>query len=275
MNSNPLSQYFRQPVLHLKLPSGGRFWPEGSLDLPATGEVPVYPMTAKDEIGLKTPDALLNGSATVEVIQSCIPAIKDAWKMPVSDLDAVLIAIRNASYGDEIEFTSVCPSCRESNEYTLNIHEIQNNADKVNWDNPVVYNDLRIYLKPQSYYELNRTSIENFEEQRLIQLANNSDLPEDEKIRQFNEIFRKLTTQTIKTIAANIDRIETETDSVNNPLFIQEFVENAERSVFDAIRKQVSDVRERVQSKPLHIKCDSCTHEYETPFQLEQSNFFG
>ena len=275
MNSNPLSQYFRQPALHLKLPSGGRFWPEGSLDLPVTGEVPVYPMTAKDEIGLRTPDALLNGSATVEVIQSCIPAIKDAWKMPVSDLDAVLVAIRNASYGEEIEFTTVCPSCRESNEYTISIHEIQGQADRINWDEAVTYGDLRIYLKPQTYFEMNRASIENFEEQRLIQLANNSDLPEDEKIKQFYEIFRKLTSATIKTLSANIDRIETNDQVVSNPAFIQEFIENAERSVFDTIRKQVTDIRQRVQTKPLHIQCDNCQHEYDTPFQLEQSNFFG
>ena len=41
---------------------------------------------------MKTPDALVNGETTVEVIQSCMPNIKDAWKIPVIDLDVILIA---------------------------------------------------------------------------------------------------------------------------------------------------------------------------------------
>jgi len=276
MNSNPLSQYFRQPALHLKLPSNGKFWEPGSLELPVTGEVPVYPMTAKDEIGLRTPDALLNGSATVEVIQSCIPSIINAWKMPVCDLDAVLVAIRNASYGDELEFTSVCPSCRESNEYTISTHDIQNSADKINWEDPIVVGELRVYLKPQTYLEYNKNSIENFEEQRLIQLAANSELPEEEKVKQFYEIFKKLTDQTVKALASNIARIETSAgDIVNEPVFINEFIENAERNMFNSIREKVASIRETIQSKPLHITCNECNHEYNTPFQLEQSNFFG
>ena len=107
LSNNPLAKHFRQPVLYLKLPSGGKWYPEGSLDLPVTGEIPVFAMTARDEITFKTPDALMNGSSTVQVIESCCPSIKDAWKMPAVDLDPVLIALRLATYGKELEFTGV------------------------------------------------------------------------------------------------------------------------------------------------------------------------
>jgi hypothetical protein len=60
-------------------------------------------MTTKDEITLKTPDALLNGQGVVNVIESCCPAIKDAWAMPSIDVDATLIAIRIASYGNQMD----------------------------------------------------------------------------------------------------------------------------------------------------------------------------
>jgi len=80
--TNPLSKYFRQPALYINLPSEGRWYPDGGVEIPVTGSVPIYAMTAKDEITMKTPDALLNGAATVSVIESCCPAIKDAWKMP-------------------------------------------------------------------------------------------------------------------------------------------------------------------------------------------------
>ena len=99
MSDNPLAQYFRTPAIHLDLPSKGEGYPDGVLEMPDSGEVPVMPMTAIDEITYKTPDALFNGSSVVDVIQSCIPSIKDAWQMPITDLTAVLTAIRIASFG--------------------------------------------------------------------------------------------------------------------------------------------------------------------------------
>ena len=82
MQNNPLAKHFRQPQLYIQLPSKGKYYPPGTLEMPVTKELPVYPMTAKDELSFMTPDALLNGQGTVDVIQSCIPNIKDAWAMP-------------------------------------------------------------------------------------------------------------------------------------------------------------------------------------------------
>ena len=96
-NPNPLASYFRQAKLYTPLPSKGRFYEEGSIDWPATGEIAVFPMTAKDEMAMRTPDALLNGQSTVEVIKSCVPAIRDPWEIPSLDMDVLLISIRMAS----------------------------------------------------------------------------------------------------------------------------------------------------------------------------------
>ena len=74
--SKSLEKYYRQPQLHISLPSKGKWWPPGSIEFSANNELPVMPMTAKDEIAMKQPDALMNGQATVDVVQSCIPGIK-------------------------------------------------------------------------------------------------------------------------------------------------------------------------------------------------------
>ena len=74
--ANPLKKYYRQPKQYIKLPSGYKYYPADSIEVSESGEIAVYPMTAKDELLFKTPDALLNGEATVSVIQSCVPAIK-------------------------------------------------------------------------------------------------------------------------------------------------------------------------------------------------------
>ena len=47
---NPLKQYFRRPAMYLKLPSQGKFYDETVVRMPENGELPVYPMTAIDEI---------------------------------------------------------------------------------------------------------------------------------------------------------------------------------------------------------------------------------
>ena len=119
--SNPLQQFFRQPAIYIRLPSDGQHWPPGSLNMPANHELPVYPMTAIDEITYRTPDALFNGQSTISVIQSCVPNIKNAWHMPGIDLNSVLIAIRVASYGHNMEVDSSCPSCESLGEYVTDL----------------------------------------------------------------------------------------------------------------------------------------------------------
>ena len=76
---NPLANYMRQPKIYIRLPSQGKYWPDNSIIIPETGEFPVYSMTAKDELSFKTPDALMNGQAMVDVIHSCMPTIKNAF----------------------------------------------------------------------------------------------------------------------------------------------------------------------------------------------------
>ena len=62
-NTNPLQQYYRQPAIYIKLPSEGRYYDKNTFTPTETGELPILPMTAKDELAFKTPDALINGQA--------------------------------------------------------------------------------------------------------------------------------------------------------------------------------------------------------------------
>jgi hypothetical protein len=70
--ANPLKQFFRQPSIYLRLPSLGQFWDQKAIAMPPNKELPVYPMTAIDEITYRTPDALFNGQAVVNVIHYMI-----------------------------------------------------------------------------------------------------------------------------------------------------------------------------------------------------------
>ena len=80
-NTNPLGKYYRQPQIYIRLPSQGKYYGPDVFTPTETGEIPVLPMTAKDELSFKTPDSMMSGQSTVDVIQSCVPNFKNAWKL--------------------------------------------------------------------------------------------------------------------------------------------------------------------------------------------------
>ena len=160
---NPLKQYFRQPAIYIRLPSAGKFWADGSLDLPENRELPVLPMTAVDEITYRTPDALFNGQAVVTVIQSCLPNIQDAWRMPTIDVNSVLIAIRIASYGHELEITTTCPSCETESDYVLDLRSVLDRLECPDYAETLKQGDLEVSFTAMDYAQQNAINIEQFE----------------------------------------------------------------------------------------------------------------
>ena len=80
---------------------------------------------------------------------------------------------------------------------------------------------------------------------------------------------------TIATMGKSIDYIKTPETLVSDSEQINEFLHNCERSVFETIKNKVLTLRSNSELKPLHIKCMECENEYEQPFTLDMSNFFG
>ena len=145
-SANPLKQFFRQPAIYMRLPSGGQFWPEGSLEMPPNRELAVYPMTAIDEISYRTPDALFNGEAITQIIKSCVPDILQPWAINNIDLDAILIAIRIASYGPNLTFTVDCPECNTVNQYVQDLNYILNSIKLPDYNLPIETQNLKIFI---------------------------------------------------------------------------------------------------------------------------------
>lgn len=271
---NPLRKYFRQPSIHLRLPSNGKFYPPGTIDLPANGEVPVYPMTAVDEIVTRTPDALFNGSSVVEIIASCVPAIKDAWQVPAVDLNALLTAVRLASYGHEMDIASKCPACNEIDDFTVDLRAVLDNIRMPDYDQPLALGDLTVYFVPMTYQQINEVSRIQYEDQKIAQMVNNLDLSEEEKMSKLGEAFKRITQLTIRSIAASVNAIKSDDVMVTDSQQIEEFLLNVDKNTFEIIKQKVIGLREATDLKPIAIKCGSCSHEYQQSFTLDMSNFF-
>lgn len=273
MAVNPLQKYFRQPKIYVRLPSKGLFSSLGSIDN-ATEEVPVMSMTGMDELIMKTPDALINGSATVKVIESCCPNVRDAWEVSSLDLDMLLVAIRIATYGPNMEVGHICPNCAAENSYDANLMTIIEHFNGCNYDGKVVLKDLTVYIRPLTYKIMTQFNIKNFELQSQLRQA--LDLQdEDAKKRVIAELYEKLAELQNESYLESVDRVEAPEGTVDERAYILEWLQNSEKSIFTAIKEQI-DINNKAWRIPdMPVECSDCGTRTDLQIELDQASFFA
>lgn len=282
--ANPLNAFMRQPKIYIRLPSNGEFWPSDSLVMTETGEFPVYSMTAKDELMLKVPDALISGQAVVEVIQNCMPNIKNAWHIPAIDLDVILIAIRLATYGEKMEVPIELNNDETEINYQIDLRNVLDALlNQISWDPVVPINDdLTIYVRPLTYNKISSSAVKTFETQKIIDAVNNNDLSQEDKLRIFKESFGKLTEISIGIIENSIYKIDSSAGGTEDPMFIKEFIDNVDKEIFNKVQSHIEMLRERNSVKPIRIpvtdelRQKGITGEFvDVPLVFDPSTFFA
>jgi len=273
MPQNPLQQYFRQPKIYIRLPSQGLFQKLGSFQGDATN-MPIYGMTGMDEIILKTPDAMLTGESSVKVIESCCPAIKDAWEVSVLDTSAIFAAIRIATFGNEMAVTHKCPECGTENDYDLDLSRIIEHYSTFKYDNTINLDKMVIKTKPLTYKESTEFNLKNFKlQQKLKQTETIDDQAEQQKI--INELFKDLSLVQSELYKASVESVQVDTTVVTEPEYISEWLSNCDKSVYDAIKDHIEKTRDSWKTPEFPVKCDTCGTETSLTLELDQSNFFG
>jgi hypothetical protein len=274
VSNNPLRQFFRQPAIYFRLPSQGQYWAPGALNMPENGELPVYPMTAIDEISYRTPDALFNGQAVINVVQSCVPDIKDAGKIPNMDLNPLMVAIRIASYGHNMDIGSTCPACKHEDEFSADLRVILDNLHCPDYNKTMDLGDLQIIFKPSTYEEQNKSAMEQFEKQKFLQQMGDGDFSEEERSRVLSESLKQITDLTMNLISKSIAAIQVPGAVVTDSEQIKEFLRETDRQVFTKIRDHVIELTQESQIKPLNIECTECNHKYTQEINMDMSSFF-
>lgn len=271
--TNPLSAYFRQPSLYIQLPSSGRYWPEGSIQIPVTGELAVLSMTAADEILLKTPDALFNGEATVRLIQNCVPAVQDAWQTPMLDLETILIAIRIASVSEHLSIETQCPKCSEHSDFELDLRQLLQDVDADIWQRPLKVGDLTFRFRPISFYTQTQYNNQLFQyRKRYQQLDQIADT--DQKSSLTSEIINSINSLEIQYMIDTVQSISVSGQSVTAPEHISEFMINCEKQIYSQIQKHTDTLKTTLRKTNLELNCPECSHKYVTDFSMEYSSFF-
>jgi hypothetical protein len=275
-NPNPLAKHFRQPAIYFRLPSGGRYWQDGALTLPINGEIPVYPMTARDEITLRTPDALLNGQGVVDVIQSCCPNIINAWGMPSIDVDAVLIAMRMASYGDSMDVDTACPHCQEEHSHSVSLSRLLASRSAPDYSAKIEFDGFSIKFKPQHYFSVNRTDQIRFEEQRLIAEITDTSVSEELRVVKFSQHMDKIVNLNLQILTDSTDYISLQDGTmVNNTEYLNEFYNNCETKIVNQLQQHLSQLLESSRFKEIAAQCNSCDKDYLFPLLFDYASFFA
>jgi hypothetical protein len=275
--NNPLKQYFRKPGIWIKLPSQGQYYDTKPSDFNDMGEIAVYPMTAKDELLMKNADALLNGTAITQLLNSCVPSITSVDTMPAIDLDAVLLAIRRCTYGEDLDIETLCPSCNAKNESVLNLNHFISSITTVDKIEPIVLEDgIKVFIKPVNVKQLLNLNWVQYEQVRNIQLAEQGNMDEKEKVNILQKSYNTLTNQNLLIISACIDTVllpdgVTVTDSAN----IKEWVEQISRPEFKKIENGIMSLAQKGMKKNFNVNCQGCSTDYESNIDLNPTTFFA
>ena len=276
MQPNPLKQYFRQVKLWMRLPSGTSYYQPGTIQFTDKGEVGILPMTGKDELALKNPDALLNGEALIEVLSSCVPAVKNARQLLSNDIDALITAIRFATFNDSLETTIHCPDCGHENTFKLDLEYALDNMDYLEPDYVInLDSGISVYVKPYSFPDLLKGLHAQFESSKLQRTISNETLSDEERTAMFGKSFKELSTITYELMLNSVLKVVDDSNGINvtNKTHIKEFLFNIDKGSVDKISDLIKEINHIGIKRSFTAKCEKCSHEWESEIDFNPVNF--
>lgn len=257
--TNPLLQKLR--IIQgetVRLPSRGLLYEDGILDPNVTdGEVRISPMTIRDEILMRSPDALLSGEAIATVIGRCVPQILKPLQLHYADLDFIFLALRKVSYGPELEvnYKHDCDSAREHS-YIVDIDKKLRDC---------------VYLDPLTIEDQYVLYVEETDQTVIFKPIRTQDMidilaPQAEKEMSNAEIEQEM----IKLATTQIVSIDGERDRLN----ILEWAANVPASVMRSIREKLEKMERWGVSYKFGIDCRDCGNHVEAEVPLNTVSFF-
>jgi len=271
-NANPLKQFYRSPKLYVKLPSGAKF--NIVEDDAPTGELPVFPMTTKDELYMRNPDALLNGDAVIKIIQSCVPNVKDTRKLPVCDIDILMIAIRMATYGEVMETRIKSPHSGQEEMYEINLNTILENVETMPTENAITLsNGVTVYVRPLSYDSQTKLNLVAYDQTKVLQNLNQ--VQDNPDVSQFKNMFVKLAETNMNLLAECVVRVVTpDGESVENRSHIKDFVDNLDAVNSKKIDNEIDRLNKFSTVTNQTLECKQTGKEFTTDVKLDPADFF-
>jgi hypothetical protein len=154
--------------------------------------------------------------------------------------------------------------------------------NQITWAPAVPINDeLTVFVKPLNYKQISTAALQTFETQKIMQVVNDEKVSEEQKVKLFQESFKKLSDSTLGTISQSIERIDSINGSTNNPEHIREFINNVDKDIFNIIEQHLNSLKNSNTIKPMIV---TVTEEMkaqgvdgdtvEVPITFDPSTFF-
>ena len=255
---NPLMQRIQLPGETFALPSSGVFYKSDELSPEVTNaEVHVHPMTAIDEICMKTPDLLFSGQAVKQVFARCIPQITNVDKLLSKDVDFLLLCLRKVSYGDQmqIDYKHTCKDAKKHT-YAININTFINQAKKI--DPTTITSKFTVEMSNNQIVMLRPITFGGYIE--MLQTTNNDDDADPEKTRD----------KLIKSLLSIIAKV----DETEDPEMIAEWLTSIPPQFIRAINNKIDDTIDWGPEFKANITCQDCNENVNVETPLNPLNFF-
>jgi hypothetical protein len=280
MNNNPLSKYFRQAGAYVKLPTLGIWYTDGSVSLNDEGEIPIYPLSAIDDILLNTPDAMLNGQALEKVVKNCAPDVKNIKQLLIPDLETIFVGMKAASNNGKFDIDKKCPKCEYENTYEIDCNRLLDSSVAVDEsDRKITFNnELEVWVKPYTF-EMRQIFIKReFEEEKLLRAIDESNkkLDELEKAGILAESVDRISKITFDLVSKSIEKIVLlqTGDTITDQKHINEWLTNISKKEADIVIESVNKLNSVGPKKDFQAQCKKCEHVWTETLNFDPTSFF-
>jgi len=253
---NPLQGFYRKAKFQMSLPSEGRWYQKDTLRLNADSTVDVFAMTAADDIKFRAGEASLTGHNTYTLIKNCIPNIIDPVDMPSIDLDTILLAIRMASYGDNMEISCDVPNTSLVRKIPIKISGLLKKLPtSKDWDSILeITNEtgekIIFDIKPTPLKDVFNATKNIIKTKQQLQSMSQNGNDTDADLLKFDANIQTLGDVTINIVAASIESITFSNGATEkNPIIILDLLSGMDVAYFNTIKEHLEVQREKFTLK--------------------------
>lgn len=256
--SNPLLSRLHTPGSTFKLPSCGLFYTNNELsDDVRDGEVHVQPMTAYDELLLKSPDLLFSGQGVAKVFERCIPQVKEPLKLLAKDVDYLMACLHHVTYGSSIDvsYKHTCSSAKR-HEYRINLDNVLHNAKMID---PTTIGTVYVEILPNGQ----KVSFEPIRYETILAFLQKMD---QNKIKTPDAEYDSM----LDAMCSVINSV----DEITDRDMIREWLKAITAPFTDHIKNVMERIADWGPDFIVQTKCKDCGEEFDLSLPLNPISFF-
>jgi len=276
---NPLKKFTRLPKIYVKLPSKLQFYSENFVQTSVNGEVAVCALSAKDQILLRTPDAMLNGEALREVVSSCVPSLKDAVQLVEPDINTLLLAIKIATNGSNMDLVLTCPECQTNGEYQVDLQQLLDQQTFLEESTTIELNDgLLVELRPFTFEQRHLQILNELERSQALRILESDDsISDNDRLIKISKQVTAMTDRTFALVSKSVVAITiiSTQETVTQREYIDEYVQGLTKIQADAIMEKIRDLNDIGIKNDYQFQCHNCMHEWHQQLDMDPTSFFG